>query len=528
MQLIGCDFAGYRSLRAVTLPHAKVSVLVGENGVGKSNMLRALELIQAAATGSVCRLLADEGGLDRVLWAGKSAPSDGAPPTSIRLTARFEGLRYAIEIAAPEPGEAALPNEPTVREEILAHTGIGDDGAGERIVMHRQGADARLRDARGQRQHFKQHLLPSETALHAFRDSASYPEIAYVRQLLEGWRIYHRFDLSADAPSRAAALAQSTPALATDGRDLASAIATIFGIMRSPDLLLAPLREAFPGADLESSIVDGRASFQVRLPDIARPLQARELSEGTLKYICLLAVLAAHRKPALIAINEPEAGLHESSLPPLARLIARASADSQICVVTQSSVLAQEIAKAASTTPLKVQRKDAQTAIEGVVVRPSTVNAPLASATKPAVADTPKPRTTIPATAQASGPAAPTALGQAASSPTGDEEATVVIKSATGKQGEPEIDAQIEEVRSLTAARTVLDEIRKLIARLREHPAELEEIHPKIEARLAKLRDTAVALPPEFSALTSRLNEELRSMVPKPTPSITEKEQGVA
>jgi predicted ATPase len=524
MQLIGCDFAGYRSLRAVTLPLGKVSVLVGENGVGKSNMLRALELIQAAATGSVCRLLADEGGLDRVLWAGKPAASDGPAPTSIRLTARFEGMRYAIEIAGPQPGEAALPSEPTVREEILAHTGIGDDGAGERVVMHRQGADARLRDARGQRQHFKQHLLPSETALHAFRDSASYPEIAYVRQLLEGWRIYHRFDLSADAPSRAPALAQSTPALATDGRDLASAVATVFGIMRTPDLLLKPLREAFPGADLETSVVDGMARFQVRLPDIARPLQARELSEGALKYICLLAALTAYRKPALIAINEPEAGLHESFLAPLARLIAQASTESQICIVTQSSLLAQEIAKAAAVTPLKVQRKDAQTVIEGVVARASTVAAPT-NAAKPAIAESSKPRTTIPATAHASGSSAIAAATPAAHTSSGDEEATVVIKKGIGKPEDPELDAQIEEVRSLAAARTVLDEIRKLIARLREHPAELDEIHPKIEARLAKLRDTAVALPPEFAALTSRLDEELRSIVAKPAAATTEKEK---
>ena len=174
MQLIACEVAGYRSLHSVRLPLERVSVLVGENGVGKSNMLRSLELLQAAAAGTICRLLADEGGLARVLWAGRSTPGSGPVPTSVRLTARFAGLRYAIEIAAPEPGEAALPNEPTVREETLTHTGIGDDGSGERIVMHRQGAEVRLRDARGQRQHFKQHLLPSETALHVRSATVSF------------------------------------------------------------------------------------------------------------------------------------------------------------------------------------------------------------------------------------------------------------------------------------------------------------------------------------------------------------------
>lgn len=494
MQLIGCEFAGYRSLRAVTLPLGQVNVLVGENGVGKSNMLRALEIVQAAATGSVCRLLADEGGLERVLWAGRSSKDNDPAPTSIRLTARFTGLRYSIEIAAPGPGDAALASEPTVREEILAHTGIGDDGSGERTVMHRQGTDARLRDARGQRQHFKQHLLPSETALHAFRDTASYPELAYIRQILESWRIYHRFDLSADAASRGSSLAVCTPALATDGRDLASALATVFDIRREPEAVLRPLREAFPGAALDSEVVDGKARFQLRLPDIGRPLQARELSEGALKYICLLAVLSAYRKPALIAINEPEAALHESFLAPLARLIAaRAASDSQICIVTQSSALANGIAKAAGIAPMKVLRQDARTVIEGAGAMP---RAPERAAREAAA--------------------------------TRDEEATVVIKPGPPKATEPELDAQIEEVRSLTSARTVLAEIRKLIGRLRENPAELSEIHPKIEARLAKLRDTAVTLPPEFSALTARLDEELRSMVAKPAGgAASEEEKGV-
>ena len=352
--------------------------------------------------------------------------------------------------------------------------------------------------------------------------ASSYPELAYIRQLLESWRIYDRFDLSADAPARAPSLGLCTPALAADGHDLASALATIFDIKREPESLLAPLRDAFPGASLEASVTDGQASFRLRLPDIERPLQARELSEGALKYICLLAMLTAYRKPALIAINEPEAGLHESFLPPLARLIARSSADgdagSQICIVTQSSALAREIAKAADVKPMKVVREEARTRIEGVSVD-APVNAVKPAGRRYAADDHNAPRRFCRSRPP---PSAPTRKAHSAAAD--EANTTVTIKPAGAKAGEPELDAQIEEVRSLTAARAVLAEIRKLIARLREHPDELSDIHPKIEARLAKLRDTAVALPPEFAALTSRLNEELRSMVAKPSA----KEKGVA
>lgn len=504
MQLTACEITGYRSLRAVRLPLGSTSVLVGENGAGKTNLLRALELLQGAATGAICRMLADEGGMERVLWAGRSTPADSPAPASIRLTAHLTNLRYTIEIAAPAPGDAALAGEATVREEMLTHTGIEGDGAGERIVMHRQGADVRLRDAKGQRQHFKQHLQPSETALHAFRDSASYPELAYVRQLFEGWRIYHRFNLAADAPTRLPARNVTTPALAVDGGDLAAALATIFNVKQEREALLAPLKDAFPGATLESSIADGQARFQLKLADFDRPLQAREISEGTLQYICLLAALAAYRKPALIAINEPEASLHESFLAPLARLIARTATDSQICIVTQSGALAREIAKAASIKPMTIRRQDSRTVIDGVDAAPS------APAIKPSTAT----------------------MGTA---PVGSEsEASVVIvkkdqiPTGSSRGAEPELDAQIEEVRSLTSARNVLAEIRKLIGQLREHPDQLAEIHPKIEARLAKLRSTAVALPPEFSALTSRLDEELRSIAATPKSDAATKERGLA
>jgi predicted ATPase len=473
MQLTACEIAGYRSLRAVRLPLGPVSVLLGENGAGKTNILNALEMLQAAATGSICRKLVDEGGLGRVLWAGRSPPGEGPAPTSVRLTAHFTNLRYTIEVGPAGKGDAALAGEPTVREEALTHTGVGAGGSGERVVMQREAASIKLRNAKGERQHLKQHLLPNETALHAIRDAASYPELAYIRELLEGWRIYHRFNLAADAPSRAPALAATTPALAPDGRDLAAALATITAARQVPDALITPLRDAFPGATLEAAVADGRASFQLRLSDMDRSLLAREMSDGTLQYICLLAVLMAYRKPALIAINEPEASLHESFLAPLARLIARAGQSSeggsQICIVTQSGALAREIAKAADIRPMKVLRENGQTRIEGV--------------------------------------SAPTPLSR--------HEPTSPPAAKTGAD-EPEIDAQIEEVRSLTAARAVLADIRKLIARLREHPEEISEIHPKIEMRLARLRSTAVTLPPEFASLTGRLDEELRAIVAKP------------
>jgi predicted ATPase len=76
-----------------------------------------------------------------------------------------------------------------------------------------------------------------------------------------------------------------------------------------------------------------------RLPAAHRPLKASELSDGTLRYLLLVAALLSPRPPALMVLNEPETSLHPELLPPLARLIAQASKRSQVVVVSHAAAL---------------------------------------------------------------------------------------------------------------------------------------------------------------------------------------------
>ncbi len=99
-----------------------------------------------------------------------------------------------------------------------------------------------------------------------------------------------------------------------------------------------------------------------------RPFSALELSDGTLKYLCLLGALMGYRLPPLIALNEPEASLHPSLLPPLARLIASAARNTRIWIVTHSDELASHLREETGKPARRVIKSAGATGIEGLTL----------------------------------------------------------------------------------------------------------------------------------------------------------------
>ena len=84
---------------------------------------------------------------------------------------------------------------------------------------------------------------------------------------------------------------------------------------------------------------DGYFELEMRQNGLLRPLKTSELSDGTLRYLLLVAALLSPRPPALMILNEPETSLHPELLPALARLIAKASRRSQVVVVSHAPAL---------------------------------------------------------------------------------------------------------------------------------------------------------------------------------------------
>ena len=369
MSLTSVSIQGYRSVRNLTFPVEPCGVFVGANGVGKTNLYKGVGLLRAAAQGTITRAVAEEGGIESVLWAG---PRLRGKPVRLILKAHFDdatagrgGLQqvYEIELGLRKLTEAAFEIEPLVKEERLI---ITVDGR-RTVMMERKGALVTLRNEAGRRESHKGAVLASETALAAFRDSARYPELEAVRHELLDWRLYHDFRTDAHSPLRRPCHAITTPTLSPGGEDLAAVLATLSVIREDTEDIDRAIDDAFPGARLRARDEGSYCTFDMTFPDLPqRSFGAHELSDGTLKYLCLLAALQGYRLPSLIALNEPEASLHPHLLPPLARLIASAAGATRIWVVTHSEMLAEALAAETGRPARRVVKSDGATEIEGL------------------------------------------------------------------------------------------------------------------------------------------------------------------
>lgn len=368
MALIHLDVRGYRSLRNVRLPLSQLNIVTGPNGSGKSNLYRSLWLLSQIADGGFARAMCREGGLLSAMWAGPR--TNAKKPLRMTLGFATEDFSFELSCGYPQPGNTRFGYDPQIKEEAVW---IGRQRKPTTILLEREGGLTTVRDESGRRIEYPLMLDDNESVLAQLREPHRFPELFALREEVRYWRFYHTFRTDADAPIRSPRVSVRTPVLSHDGSDLAAALQTIRE-NGDGEALDSAIAQALPGRELKilanteepwtKSPRCMELTVALQTEGCERPLLAQELSDGTLKFLCLAAALLSPSPASLIALNEPEASLHPDLLPSLASLIVNASRKSQVWVTTHSQPLAEHIHEASGVQPISLQLINGETVID--------------------------------------------------------------------------------------------------------------------------------------------------------------------
>jgi predicted ATPase len=323
-----------------------LNVLIGPNGAGKSNLIETIALLQAAP-GNLLEPIQTGGGISEWLWKG----SDTAPTAGFDVTVSCPlgkmPLRHRLELSMvgqrTELADEAIEN---------AHPNWGEQDAyfyyryqhGHPVLNVKAEAsppDGRVRRLR------REDLPLDQSVLSQRKDPDQYPEVTFLGNEYAKIKLFREWNLGRNTQPRRP---QLTDLPSEFLREDAANIALVLNDLEHRRDLRRSLVEKLKDADeaiedFSTKVLGGTIQLYLHYSGLKSPVPATRLSDGTVRYLCLLAVLCHPAPPPLVCLEEPELGLHPDLLPGLADLLVEASHRMQLIVTTHSDALVDGLIK---------------------------------------------------------------------------------------------------------------------------------------------------------------------------------------
>ena len=321
-----------------------LNVLIGPNASGKSNLLLALQFLKALPT-DVFGIMRKQGGpMSDLVWRGAS---EGAHCRLVVTHDAFDAIHeFEFSITAYDAN--------VMRERVMV-----DDGSGAlmTILDCEQGRLSVDVEAGRRRQTRSVNAKPPPilgTATLSQQQSAL-AQIAQIGTVL--WDVAfnykaissHRpWSFGSQAPCRLPQPADMrNDVLESDASNLALVLARLMQSASTKKRLLSLFQLVYEGIeDIQPIAAGGSVQLFVHERGFDKAIPATRLSDGTLHYLTLLALLCDPEPPPLICIDEPELGLHPDILTEIAKLLIDASTRTQLVVTTHSEVIVDALSEA--------------------------------------------------------------------------------------------------------------------------------------------------------------------------------------
>lgn len=361
---------GFRSLRDVSWTPARLNLVIGPNGSGKSNLLRALALLQSSAKGHLSQDIIDVGGMGALSWDGQTREVGWGVKTDPLDPERDpdrESLTYELALA-----QLGATSSYRISRELLCNSYLKDIGQKPepKKFLDRRPGHATTFDFEERRLIAHGDDVPDEqTFLSLVQKPFGNQIVLRYREQLSAWSIHQGLRVDSASPIRRANVSRIERRVDPDGQNLVPVLHTLYTGNREFEQTVDNAMRAAFGDDYEKLVFppaeDQRVQLRIRWRSLRTEQSAADLSDGTLRFLLLVAILASPNRAPLIAIDEPEVGLHPSMLPIVAELAAEAAEHVQVILTTHSPQLLDAFGEHQPTTTV-ARWLDGQTRI-GVV-----------------------------------------------------------------------------------------------------------------------------------------------------------------
>ena len=315
-----------------------LTVLIGPNGSGKSNLFDSIELLKSAPT-QLAGPIRNGGGIRNWIWGRKSGTIASVEAT-VGNPHGIQPLRHKIEFT--ESAQTFRLTDERVENE---HPDIGHE---DPFFFYRfQGGHPALaiKGDNNRRPLQREDVASDESILSQRKDPHQFPELAHLSSFYGGISLYREWGFGRKSAIRQPQSTDVRPSpLMEDFTNLGMFLSHLRQDPRTKTRFIECLSDAYEGlTDFELNF-DG-SSVQVFFTEGELAVPSSRLSDGSMKYLCLLAILLNPHPPALVCIEEPETGMHPDLIPKIADLLVGASERCQLVVTTHSDMLVDALSE---------------------------------------------------------------------------------------------------------------------------------------------------------------------------------------